>query len=103
MIAEYPIYPAVNSNWTLGTPSQTFFNYETTPGTLGYQAYPSTQLVNNPNSLGGYWFSTRKKKHNKKSKKSRKKNRKSKKNRKFGSRVMTPGGMDLMQSSRLYF
>jgi len=103
MIRQYPYYASEGTQWLVGCPSNDFMITNKNPDTIGYQAYPETNLVKNPSSLGGRWFSKRKTKKSRKTKKTKKtrksynsKTRKTKKTKTrkikksmFGQNVMT--------------
>jgi hypothetical protein len=76
MIRGYPYYAAERTSWLVGCPNDNFMITRNDPNTIGYQAYPETNLVSDPAKLGGLWFSKKRRhvqrhKKTKRTKKSR--------------------------------
>lgn len=97
-IQGFPMHESHNSVWVTGPSIQNYpknLNY----GVLGYQRYNVPNNIPNPDSLGGRFFSKKRKSRKRKSRKSRKS--KKRKSRKFGSDYvyqLTPGGVTTEES-----
>ncbi len=116
--AKIPHYLSNGTAWTVndtggifGDLNNLFMTQEPSYGNLGYQAYNQSNLVTDPNSLGGLWFGRKGSKKARKGRKGRKGSKKTRKGRKgskkarkslknsmgtvrtMGPRMMTPGSI----------